>query len=536
MGHAEAVANEVSEYRVQPQELEVRGITVRFGGVTAVDNVSLTVRPGEIVGLIGPNGAGKSTLIDTITGFSRPSAGTIRLGENDLTRLPVHKRVYAGLVRSWQSLEIFEDISVLENLEAGFARPSLRAQFVGLFRPHRNPLSDAALKTVGEFGLDSDLQRSPDELSFSQRRILSTARSIALNPSVLLLDEPAAGMSDVRRAALAKVVTAMARDRGMGVLLVDHDMPFVMGLCDRIVVLNFGAKIAEGSPAEIRSDPNVIAAYLRGDADVHEEGDAAARVPASTSRQAAPRTDVLLAARNMAVGYYGHPVVQGIHLDLHAGEVIALLGANRAGKTTTLLALAGVNAPLDGTVYWLGERVTKRVALNRLAEQGLGFLTEERSVFRQLTVAENLRVGGCDVDDALSLFPELEEPLKRRRKVGLLSGGQQQMLGLARALARHPKVLLVDEMSLGLAPMMVTRLMDAMREAADRGVGVILVEQHVPQALRIADHVCVLASGQMTLSGSVSEVGDRVDAAFLADVLGQPASAGAGRDSAAPAT
>jgi ABC-type branched-subunit amino acid transport system ATPase component len=160
------------------------------------------------------------------------------------------------------------------------------------------------------------------------------------------------------------------------------------------------------------------------------------------------------------------------------------------------------------------------VALNRLAEQGLAFLTEERSVFKQLTVAENLRVGRCDVNRALTLFPELKEHLKR--KVGLLSGGQQQMLGLARALARYPKVLLVDEMSLGLAPIMVTRLMDSMRRAADDGVAVILVEQHVPQALRIADHVCVVAGGRMTLSGSVSEVGDRVDAAFLADVLGQP--------------
>ena len=183
------------------------------------------------------------------------------------------------------------------------------------------------------------------------------------------------------------------------------------------------------------------------------------------------------------------------------------------------MALAGAMAPLQGEVDWLGDRVEKRVSIRTLADQGLGFLTEERSVFRQLTVAENLRVGRCDNDLALSLFPELRPLIKR--KVGLLSGGEQQMLGLARALARKPKVLLVDEMSLGLAPRMVTRLMDALRQAADSGIGVILVEQHVPQALRIADHVCVIAGGRMTLTGRVSDVAEHVDAAFLADVLGQ---------------
>ena len=228
---------------------------------------------------------------------------------------------------------------------------------------------------------------------------------------------------------------------------------------------------------------------------------------------------MLLAARNLAVGYYGRPVVRDIELDLHSGEVIALLGANRAGKTTTLLGLAGAVRPLEGEVYWLGERVVSAVPLNRLAEQGMAFLTEERSVFRQLTVAENLRVGRCDVDEALDMFPELR-PIKKR-KVGLLSGGEQQMVGLSRALARHPKVLLVDEMTLGLAPIMVTRLMEALRKAADEhDVGVILVEQHVPQALGIADDVCVLAGGKMTLSGSVAEVGHRVEEAFLEDVLG----------------
>jgi ABC-type branched-subunit amino acid transport system ATPase component len=510
---------------VRPEGLEVRGLSVSFGGVTAVDNVSLTVAPGEIVGLIGPNGAGKSTLIDAMCGFVRPSAGRIFLGGVELTHEPTHRRVHAGLVRSWQSLEIFEDLNVLENLqgggeEVGAAQATWRERVTGLFRPSRRSFTTAGEAAVDAFGLAADLDRPPAELSFSQRRLVTTARAAALNPRVLLLDEPAAGMSDGRRRGLAKVLRSLAKDLGLGLLVVDHDMPFVMGLCDRIIALNFGAKIAEGSPAEVQANRDVIAAYLRGDAS--QEGPEAVHRPgvaAQVRRQARNDGDVLLAARNVAVGYYGRPVVRDIALDLHSGEVIALLGANRAGKTTTLLGLAGATRPLKGEVYWLGERVVTAVPLNRLAEQGMAFLTEERSVFRQLTVAENLRVGRCNVDEALDMFPELR-PI-RKRKVGLLSGGEQQMVGLSRALVRHPKVLLVDEMTLGLAPIMVNRLMEALRRAADEhDVGVILVEQHVPQALGIADHVCVLAGGRMTLSGSVAEVGHRVEEAFLEDVLG----------------
>jgi ABC-type branched-subunit amino acid transport system ATPase component len=511
---------------VRPQVLDVRGLTVRFGGVTALDKVSLTVRPGEIVGLIGPNGAGKSTLIDALSGFARPAEGQILLGDVDVTDLPAHWRVRHGLVRSWQSLELFEDINVKENLELGAARPGWGERLRSLMFSSADKVLGAKAATAADrFQLAPDLRRSPRELSFSQRRMITTARAVALDPSILLLDEPAAGMSDVRREALAEPIRALARERGMGLLVVEHDMPFVMGLCDRIVVLNFGRKIAEGTPAEVRANPDVIKAYLRGETEAGGD-DGAPSQPAAVRRSdragADGRGECLLAARDLAVGYYGRPVVRGVNLELRPGEVIALLGANRAGKTTTMLGLAGAIAPLEGEVEWQGTVVAKRATPQRLASQGLGFLTDDRAVFRQLTVAENLRVGRCEVSRAIGLFPELQPILKR--KVGLLSGGEQQMVGLARALARDPKVILVDEMSLGLAPRIVTRLMDALRQAADEhGVGVIVVEQHVPQALRIADRVCVVAGGRMTLNGLVDDVRDRVDEAFLADVLGTSA-------------
>src|SRR5262245_16447402 len=235
--------------------LVVTDLTVRFGGVTAVDHVSLTVRPGEIVGLIGPNGAGKSSLIDALSGFVRQSEGRILLGDIDLTNRPAHHRVRAGLVRSWQSLEIFEDVTVLENLQVGSAKLSWGERLRELVWKRQGSLNSSGTTAAEQFQLAPDLERPPGQLSFSQRRMVTTARAVALDPKILLLDEPAGGMSDVRRHELAEPIRSLARDRGVGILLVEHDMPFVMGLCDRIIVLNFGGKIAEGTPAEVRANP-----------------------------------------------------------------------------------------------------------------------------------------------------------------------------------------------------------------------------------------------------------------------------------------
>jgi branched-chain amino acid transport system ATP-binding protein len=294
--------------------------------------------------------------------------------------------------------------------------------------------------------------------------------------------------------------------------------------------MDAGRKIADGTPDEIRNDPVVIAAYLRTDHEPepepsHDEPARQRPLLVVNERNDQPTTssngrgEILLAANQLAVGYFEHPVVRDLSFDVCPGEVVALLGANRSGKTTTLLGLAGEIRPMAGEVIWLGEPVGKRVPLHNRARHGLGYVTDERSVFMKLTVAENLKVGRCDQDWALELFPELRQLMKRR--AGLLSGGEQQMLGLGRALARHPKVLLVDEMSLGLAPIIVSRLLHALRQAADQqAVGVVLVEQHVQQALNISDRVCVIAGGRMTLQGTVQNVGHQVADAFLADVLG----------------
>jgi ABC-type branched-subunit amino acid transport system ATPase component len=218
-------------------------------------------------------------------------------------------------------------------------------------------------------------------------------------------------------------------------------------------------------------------------------------------------TTALLEAKALRAGYGNVEVVRGLDLRVQPGEVVALLGPNGAGKTTTLLTIAGELAPLGGELRVLG--CGDRDPLHLRARNGLALVTQERAVLMELTVDENLRVSRCDRGRALELFPELEVHLDRR--VGLLSGGQQQMLALARSLARGSKLLLVDELSLGLGPIVVDRLLQVIRAAADEGIGVLLVEQHVHKAMLVADRILVLRSGVVELAGTVDELRDRLD-------------------------
>jgi ABC-type branched-subunit amino acid transport system ATPase component len=214
----------------------------------------------------------------------------------------------------------------------------------------------------------------------------------------------------------------------------------------------------------------------------------------------------MLEARGLGVGYHGTAVVNDLDLHVEAGEVVTLLGANGAGKTTTLLTLAGDLPAVSGEVLVRG-KVTAS-PLHARAARGMALVPEERSVFMSLTARENLRVGGVDEDRVIALFPELSGKLETR--AGLLSGGEQQMLTLGRALARDPDILLADELSLGLAPLVVDRLLAAVREAAARGVAVLLVEQHVSKVLSVTDRVYLLGRGQLQMTCSAAEAEERM--------------------------
>ncbi|MET7425555.1 ATP-binding cassette domain-containing protein [Dactylosporangium sp. NPDC005555] len=506
-------------FSVVERPVDVSGLTVRFGGVTALDDVALKLVPGQVHGLIGPNGAGKTTLIDALTGFVDSPGATMTLDGQDIGRWPAQRRAAAGISRSFQSLELFETMTVRENLLAACDRQDWPAFVSNLVVPGRERYSPAALAAIREFHLEDDLERKPDELPYGRRRLLAIARSVATGASVLLLDEPAAGLDDTETAELGHLIRRLATELRMAVLLVEHNVSVVLDVSDQVSVLNFGKVIASGTPAEIRNDPAVITAYL-GTQDA--AGDAGKPGPVKViERETAPKApadgEPLIEARGLSAGYGDLAALRDLDLVVRPGEIVALLGPNGAGKTTTLLTLAGELKPLAGTVRWRGRPASAR--LHRRAREGMAFVPEERSVFMQLSTAENLRLGRGARSLALETFPELTPLLDRR--AGLLSGGEQQILTLARALAGRPALLLADELSLGLAPLVVDRLLRAIRRAADEGLGVLLVEQQAARALEVADRAYVLRRGRVITAGTSSELAEdwsNLERSYLSDV------------------
>jgi branched-chain amino acid transport system ATP-binding protein len=226
------------------------------------------------------------------------------------------------------------------------------------------------------------------------------------------------------------------------------------------------------------------------------------------SHTAAMVDSAVLSVRDVSVGYVGQPVVRDISFEVNPGEVVCLLGPNGAGKTTTLLGITGVLPVMSGTVEMFGDAA--QLPLHRRARMGLSFVTEERSIIKSLSTADNIRCAGLSADSVTALFPELKTRMTTR--AGLLSGGEQQMLTLGRALAREPRLLLADELSLGLAPLIVDRLLKAVRDAADqRNTGVLMVEQHARKALAYADRAIVMQRGRMVLDLSGQEARERID-------------------------
>lgn len=235
--------------------LEVKDLNINFGGITAVDNLNFSVKEGEILGVIGPNGAGKTTLYNTITGIYKPSKGDIFLNNKKITGMKPYKISRLGIARTFQNIRLFNSLTVLENILVG--RVSELKKLVKL-----NPYMEETCDILKVVGLEKVINNMASDLPYGQQRKVEIARALAISPKVLLLDEPAAGMNNYEKRDLKNLINILREDLNITVLIIEHDMGVIMELCDRILVLDYGKMIAEGSPEEISNDDNVIKAYM----------------------------------------------------------------------------------------------------------------------------------------------------------------------------------------------------------------------------------------------------------------------------------
>jgi ABC-type branched-subunit amino acid transport system ATPase component len=505
------------EHSAPSSALSVVDVSVRFGGLQALDAVELDVSAGEVHGLIGPNGAGKTTLFNVITGLQRPTRGRVLLGSHDVTGFKPHARSRLGLGRTFQRLELFGTLSARENVQmaAEVQQHKLPAG--------RTPAEEAELQ-LARVGISHVADEPTDSLPTGLARLVEMARALATSPSVLLLDEPSSGLNAEETHGLGEVLRQLASE-GMGVLLVEHDMSLVMEICARVDVLDNGLVIARGDPATVQADPVVQEAYLGGETD-------SAPPTAKTSPQVAANgaasngadstTPLALSAVDVRAGYGRIEVLHGITLSVRAGSAMALLGPNGAGKTTLLGAISG-QIPLTAGTVEIGGRPLGRNATERLARSGVCMIPEGRSIFPNLTVVENLlmytfrRPGlrSSQVEEqAFARFPALAD--RRKQLAGTLSGGEQRMLSMARALTTDPEILLLDELSMGLAPIIVDQLYEVVGQlVAAEGLTIIMVEQFVQTALAIADEAAIMVNGELVKQGAPAEIHNEVVEAYL---------------------
>jgi branched-chain amino acid transport system ATP-binding protein len=461
-------------------EVEISGITVAFGGLTALQDVSVDVRPGEVLGIIGPNGAGKTTLINTLSGLSSGGriTGTLRYKGADLLKKRPTVRRRLGIARAFQHAELFDELTIAENLLCAKRRAGVQER-----RMTRQLLSRVGLADVAD--------RYPRELPFGLQKRADLARAVAEGADLVLLDEPFGGLDGAEREILAAQIRDL-KAAGATVVIVDHVLDDLFAVTDRVVAFDFGTPIAAGDSATVMQDARVRSSYLG-------EG-------AAPERHAAPPADVALPVvtlSDVAHQYDGVHALRGVDLEIAAGSVIGVVGANGAGKSTLGRIATGLLRPSKGRVEFhdLAGGAPRR-----------SLVPEGREIFKTLSVHENLEAAGYGAGlKGRELKARIEElrlwmPERVRNRMtvpaGALSGGEQQMVAIARGLISRPDVLVVDEPALGLAPTLVDEVYTRLTQlAADTGITIVLLEQLLGRAMAVSHHVVVLRDGAVVAAG-----------------------------------
>jgi branched-chain amino acid transport system ATP-binding protein len=484
--------------------LVLDNVSKTYGGVRAVDEVSLTVAPGSITALIGPNGAGKSTLFNVVTGFDRAEAGTVAFGGRAMLGLPPHRIAKRGLVRTFQLTRTFEAISVVDNmLAATHGHPGERLLTALLARrrvgDHERAVRERARELLDLFALTEVADAYAGQLSGGQRKLLELARALMLEPTMVLLDEPMAGVNPVLGRRLMEHIHRLRDERGLTFFFVEHDMDAVMRHADEVVVVAQGRVLVEGPPAEVQADTRVVDAYL---------GSASGPQPPSPAVESGETRPLVLRVEDLVAGYVpGVDILRGVHVEVREGEIVTIVGPNGAGKSTLVKALVGILRPRAGRIFLRGDEITD-LSGHEIVHKGVAYVPQRDNVFPSLTVEENLELGALRrsgtsvrerIAEIVALFPLLAK--RGKQQAGSLSGGEHQMLALGRALMADPAVLLLDEPSAGLAPALVGAMFEKIVEVNAAGVTILMVEQNARQALALSTRGYVLDVGQNRFEG-----------------------------------